>query len=91
VLPDGTAAVLDAGSWPVPAVFRWLAQAGGVTPGEMLRVFNCGIGMALVVADAAAARRVLEDAGETVFEIGTIAAGSGPAQVRLDLPPGWPG
>jgi phosphoribosylformylglycinamidine cyclo-ligase len=90
VLPDGVTAVLDAASWPLPAVFAWLAAAGGVAAEEMLRVFNCGIGMALVVADAPAARALLEGHGETVFDIGRIEAGSGPAAVRIDLPVGWP-
>ena len=53
VLPAGTRAVLTP-AWPVPPVFGWLARAGGIAPEEMLRVFNCGIGMALVVAAAEA-------------------------------------
>ena len=88
VLPSGTQAVLEP-SWPVPPVFRWLARAGGVGPEEMLRVFNCGVGMALVVADADAATEVLRRAGETVFPIGRVAAGEGTASVRIDPPPGW--
>ena len=56
VLPEGCIAALDA-SWPVPPVFSWLARSGGVAADEMLRVFNCGIGMALVVADAGEATR----------------------------------
>src|SRR5271166_3477653 len=51
VLPDGTVAVLTP-DWPVPPVFSWLAQVGGIAPAEMLRAFNCGIGMAIVVAEA---------------------------------------
>ena len=90
VLPDGTAAVLDGAAWPLPPVFGWLARTGGVAAEEMLRVFNCGIGMALVVPDAAAARALLEAEGERVFEIGRIVAGAGPAEVRIDLPAGWP-
>jgi phosphoribosylformylglycinamidine cyclo-ligase len=90
VLPDGTQAVLDAAAWPLPPAFGWLARTGGVAAAELLRVFNCGIGMALVVTDAAAARTLLEDAGETVFEIGHIETADGPASVRIDLPPGWP-
>ncbi len=89
-LPANTVAALDS-SWPVPAVFRWLAEAGGVGPEEMLRVFNCGVGMALVVADADAATEVLRAAGELVFPLGRIVAGEGPPSVRIDLPVGWPG
>jgi phosphoribosylformylglycinamidine cyclo-ligase len=90
VLPDGTAAVIDAASWPLPPVFAWLARTGGVAPAELLRVFNCGIGMALVVADAEAARARLEAEGETAFAIGRIVAAEGPATVRIDLPGRWP-
>ena len=88
VLPSGTQAVLEP-SWPVPPVFRWLARAGGVGPEEMLRVFNCGIGMALVVADADAATEVLREEGEGVFPLGRVAAGEGEPSVRIELPPGW--
>ena len=93
VLPDGVVAALDARSWPVPPVFAWIARAGGVAPEEMLRVFNCGIGMVLVVApDAAdAAAALLRDAGEMVHRIGTLEPAEGTPAVRVDhLPPGWP-
>ncbi|WP_269749860.1 phosphoribosylformylglycinamidine cyclo-ligase [Roseococcus microcysteis] len=79
VLPEGVRAVLDAGAWTPPPVFPWLARAGGVAEAEMLRVFNCGIGMVIVVAaeraDEAVAR--LNAAGETAQRIGTIEAGGG--------------
>ncbi len=91
VLPDGTVAVL-APAWDVPPVFAWLARTGGISPGEMLRVFNCGIGMAVVVAeaDAAAATALLRAQGETVTRIGHIEAAAGPAAMRITLPDGWP-
>ncbi len=88
VLPEGTAAVLDS-AWPVPPVFAWLARAGGVASEEMLRVFNCGVGMALVVADPDAAAALLRAQGEQVSRIGTIVASEPPASVRIDLPAGW--
>jgi phosphoribosylformylglycinamidine cyclo-ligase len=88
VLPDNMGAALTA-SWPVPPVFGWLARTGGVAAAEMLRVFNCGIGMALVVSDPDAAVRLLEAEGETVSRIGVIEAGDGPATVRIDPPSGW--
>ena len=93
VLPAGLEAVLDATAWPVPPVFAWLARAGEVAADEMLRVFNCGIGMACVVpadrADEAAA--LLAAQGETVFRIGHLAACLGPAGLRVEnLPAGWP-
>jgi phosphoribosylformylglycinamidine cyclo-ligase len=91
VLPDGTVAVLTP-NWPVPPVFPWLARVGGIASGEMLRVFNCGIGMAVVVAEAdvAAATELLRERGETVMRIGHIEAAAGPASVRVTLPDGWP-
>ncbi len=74
VLPPHLAAEIDTGAWAVPAVFRWLAEAGGVGPDEMARTFNCGIGMVAVVgAEAAAeARSALTRAGESVVEMGRI-------------------
>ena len=69
---------------------KQLARIGGVEAAEMLRVFNCGVGMAVVVSDPDAARAVLTEAGESVSVIGRIAAGSGPASIRIDLPTGWP-
>ncbi len=90
VLPAGTAAMLDAAAWTPPACFGWLARAGGVAAEEMLRVFNCGIGMALVVPDAAAARQALAAVGESAVEIGRIVAAQGEPAVTIDLPDGWP-
>jgi phosphoribosylformylglycinamidine cyclo-ligase len=93
VLPEGMAAVVEAGSWPVPPVFAWLARTGGVAPEEMLRVFNCGIGMALVVApqQADAAVALLESQGERAFRIGRIEAAKGDAAVRMEgLSAAWP-
>ena len=91
VLPEGLRAVIDGTSWKLPAVFCWLARTGDVAAEEMLRVFNCGIGMALVVpaesADAAVA--LLEGFGETVYRIGVLEACEGPAEVRIDVPFGW--
>ena len=91
VLPDGTVADLVP-SWEVPPVFGWLAQTGGVAAAEMLRVFNCGIGMAVIVGatDADAAMAQLRADGETVTRIGQIDAAVGPASVRITLPDGWP-
>jgi phosphoribosylformylglycinamidine cyclo-ligase len=88
VLPDGADAVLDQ-PWPMPPVFRWLAASGGVAAGEMLRVFNCGIGMALVVSDPDRAEALLQAEGETVLRLGHVAAGAGPASVRFDAMPNF--
>jgi phosphoribosylformylglycinamidine cyclo-ligase len=74
ILPKKTRAVLRQASWPRPEVFQWLQRAGNVADGEMHRVFNCGIGMVVVVAAATAKRAIatLRAAGETVYEIGSI-------------------
>jgi phosphoribosylformylglycinamidine cyclo-ligase len=75
VLPGGLGVALDLARVPVLPVFRWLAAAGGIAEPEMLRTFNCGIGMVAVVAaeraDAVAA--VLAREGETVVRLGTVA------------------
>jgi phosphoribosylformylglycinamidine cyclo-ligase len=94
VLPDSLVAALDARAWPVPPVFAWLARAGGIVPDEMLRVFNCGVGMVVAVAaaQADAAIALFAEHGETARRIGVLEAGSGPAAVRVDhLGPSWPG
>ncbi|GGC31691.1 phosphoribosylformylglycinamidine cyclo-ligase [Siccirubricoccus deserti] len=93
VLPKGVAAAVDGASWPVPPVFGWLARTGNVAAEEMLRVFNCGIGMVVVVAadQAEAATALLAGAGEAVFRIGVLETAGGEAEVRIDnLPAGWP-
>ncbi|MBM3489148.1 MAG: phosphoribosylformylglycinamidine cyclo-ligase [Alphaproteobacteria bacterium] len=86
VLPPGTRAKLDLSDLPVPAVFGWLARAGGVPEPEMLRVFNCGVGMLAVVAeaDAAAVMRNFADAGERVYRLGRIEAAVGAPSVQVD-------
>ena len=88
VLQADTVAALTP-SWPVPAVFKWLARVGRVPAAEMLRVFNCGVGMVLIVSDPDAATSILEAEGETVSRIGVIEAGNGAASVRFDPPAGW--
>jgi phosphoribosylformylglycinamidine cyclo-ligase len=81
VLPDGLGVALDLARVPVLPVFRWLAASGGIAEPEMLRTFNCGIGMVAVVeaagADAVAA--VLAREGETVLRLGTVEAVKGGA------------
>lgn len=89
VLPAGTAARLDATAWSLPPVFAWLAKAGGLEGPELIRTFNCGIGMAVVVgpdrADAVA--ETFRDAGDRVFRIGdVVAAGPEDAVFTLDNP-----
>jgi phosphoribosylformylglycinamidine cyclo-ligase len=74
VLQPGLVAELDGKSWTMPPLFTWLQQHGGVADAEMHRVFNCGIGMTVIVSqdNAAAAIAQLQAAGETVYTIGKI-------------------
>ncbi|PPD48467.1 MAG: phosphoribosylformylglycinamidine cyclo-ligase [Methylotenera sp.] len=74
VLPEGLTAEIQASGWELPPLFQWLQAQGNIVPSEMYKTFNCGIGMAIIIAkeDAAAAKALLEAAGETVFEIGHI-------------------
>ncbi|HUB65130.1 MAG TPA: phosphoribosylformylglycinamidine cyclo-ligase [Methylocella sp.] len=74
VLPKGLGATIDVSAIPLQSVFRWLAAMGGIAPSEMLRTFNCGIGM-IVIADAikaAAVLRALHAAGEDPVPLGRI-------------------
>jgi len=87
VLPAGLSAHIDASAWPLPPLFAWLREAGNVAEQEMYRVFNCGIGMVVIVSAADADRAVqsLTTAGETVYRIGRIqrcAAGEAQTVVR---------
>jgi phosphoribosylformylglycinamidine cyclo-ligase len=81
VLPDGLGARIDLASWQVPPVFRWMAETGGMADGELLKTFNCGVGMVLVVsaekADALTSR--LEEMGEVVSRIGVVTGTPGVA------------
>ena len=79
VLPDNLRAVIEKAAWPRPEVFQWLQRAGNVAEDEMHRVFNCGIGMVVLVdaADAGRAAEHLRASGETVYEIGSIEKGPG--------------
>ncbi len=79
VLPEGTKAVIDTTAWQQPAVFVWLQQQGNVTPREMHRTFNCGLGMVICVpADGAeAALDLLRQQGESPLVVGHIAARQG--------------
>ena len=84
VLPEGTHAVVDADAWPQSRLMAFLQAQGSIEPGEMARTFNCGIGMAVVVAagDADSVADQLKDAGETVRRIGVVEAGTRGCTVR---------
>lgn len=81
VLPEGQGAEIDLNAWDLPPVFRWMAETGGIVEAEMLKTFNCGIGM-IVVCDADRAddlAALLADAGETVARLGTVTGTAGMA------------
>ena len=78
-LPDGLGARIVLDAWTLPPIFQWLAGQGGIAEAEMLKTFNCGIGMVAIVAaervDAATSALTAE--GHDVFEIGRVGAGAG--------------
>ena len=90
VLPDGLGCVLDLDAVAVLPVFKWLAAEGGIAPAEMARTFNCGIGMAVVVAGeaVAAVEAIFADLGEPAVRIGAVVAaadGGERVAIRRDL------
>ncbi|RLK10734.1 phosphoribosylformylglycinamidine cyclo-ligase [Ruegeria conchae] len=74
VLPDGLGAEIDLSAWDLPPVFKWMAETGGIAESEMLKTFNCGIGMIVVCTaeDADKLEALLSEAGETVARIGSV-------------------
>ncbi|MCR8549653.1 phosphoribosylformylglycinamidine cyclo-ligase [Salipiger sp. P9] len=81
VLPEGMGAAIDLGAWELPPVFKWMAETGGMAQAEMLKTFNCGIGMVLAVdaAQAEALTALLRGEGETVYTLGTVTGTPGMA------------
>ena len=79
VLPPGMGAEIDLDAWTLPPVFAWLRAAGRIADGEMLKTFNCGIGLVAVAAPAAAdaVAAAFRDAGDRVQRIGVVAPGAG--------------
>lgn len=76
VMPEGLGVKLDAGQWPLPPVMRWMAQCAGISPADMARTFNCGIGMVVICpADKAdEISQALSEAGESVYTLGQVIA-----------------
>jgi len=76
VLPEGLTAEINAKSWELPPLFQWLKAQGNIADLEMYKTFNCGIGMAVIVApeNAEKAQQILAAAGETVYKIGKVRA-----------------
>jgi len=79
VMPDGMACEIDLSGWTLPPVFRWLAETAGMSEPELLKTFNCGIGMMLVVAADRAGEiaALLGEQGETVVPMGRVIRGEG--------------
>jgi phosphoribosylformylglycinamidine cyclo-ligase len=79
VLPEGLGAEIDLGAWALPPVFRWLAETAGMAEAELLKTFNCGIGMIAVVAQdrAEALTALLSGLGESVVPLGHVTPGQG--------------
>jgi len=87
-LPASLGARIDVGRWALPPVFRWVMRAGAIVPGEMVRTFNCGIGMVLVVAEdkVLAAVQALVQAGQKeIYTIGEVVASPGVEILNTDL------
>ena len=79
ILPEGLACEIDLGAWELPPVFRWLAETASMSEPELLKTFNCGIGMMLAVDpdQAQAVADLLAEEGEMVVEMGRIVEGQG--------------
>ena len=79
VLPEGLGADINLSAWALPPVFRWLAGTAGMAEAELLKTFNCGIGMIAVVApdQAEALTALLSGLGETVVPLGHVTPGQG--------------
>jgi len=88
VLPHGTAAVVDASSWPVPPLFRWLQESGRVPIDDMLRTFNMGIGL-IIVTTAHHSEALIEElaarGGHDARVIGEIVPGEPPSVSYINL------
>lgn len=79
VLPDDLGADIDLNAWDLPPVFQWLAKTGDMAEAEMLKTFNCGVGMILSVAanEADTIETLLANEGEVVYRIGSVTKGTG--------------
>jgi phosphoribosylformylglycinamidine cyclo-ligase len=93
VLPEGTAAEIDAALWPLPAVFGWLMRQGSIPALEMARVFNCGIGMVIITSPDKILNleHILRERGETPRRIGRIVAAPERGTILLNGESQWPG
>lgn len=83
ILPPATHALIDLSTWQLPPVFQWLQNTGNIAEAELLRTFNCGVGMVLVIPEQQAAHAInsLQNQGEQSWRLGTVEAASGVASV----------
>ncbi|MDH5485351.1 MAG: AIR synthase-related protein, partial [Gammaproteobacteria bacterium] len=86
VMPENTRARINAGSWEMPAVFKWLQAEGNIETSEMHRTFNCGVGMVLVVSaeDADTAIESLNASGESAWLLGDVVSSNGTPDVVIE-------
>ncbi len=77
ILPDNCDCRIDTTAWPRSEIFQWLQSEGSIDDTEMLRTFNCGIGLVIIVSSdtVAQAQQMLEASGETVYRLGEVQAG----------------
>jgi phosphoribosylformylglycinamidine cyclo-ligase len=82
---------IDCSAWQVPSIFKWLAKTGDVKATEMLKTFNCGIGMILVTAPQHADEitTILENAGETFYKVGFVSKRENDAVLYSNLQDNW--
>lgn len=85
VLPSGTKAIIQGDSWQWPEIFNWLQTSGNITTHEMYRTFNCGVGLVIVVKPELAEKTIsiLNEHGETAWEIGRIESSNNQTQVEI--------
>ncbi|MDH5471507.1 MAG: phosphoribosylformylglycinamidine cyclo-ligase [Gammaproteobacteria bacterium] len=86
VMPENTRARINASSWDMPDVFKWLQQQGNVKQSEMYRTFNCGVGMVLVVnaEDTEHTLELLKASGETAWKLGDVVSSTGQADIAIE-------
>ena len=84
ILPDGLGIEIDTRAWTQPEVFDWLQENGAITSAEMLRTFNCGIGMVMIVPETEAGNLLKQavELGIECFDIGTVTAAGADSLVR---------
>lgn len=85
VLPEGLGVEVDGQSWPLPGVFSWLAEQGPVSEDEMLKVFNCGIGMVLITSEPEKLMTELEKLDEDAMLIGRVVRSTTPFRLTAPL------